>query len=401
MLDLTPRHPGATARLSSSGVVRRLSPGVGREPLHLPTTDAAPGKHLVVHLVGRLTDQVFSFLRPATEAIAQTGADQCVVLLDDPRNVQFQPEFDTRVRLVPTPNERSMVRRWQAAHAVYQQVLGEHAPTAVHLHGFVPWLLGAGLARRANPDVRVFYSPYGSALRGSIKAVSTPLLWAVRRWQGHFANQTIVCLDSQERNAPVFKVAGVELIESPVSRVFLETPRNPARRALIVTSSNTQRPGFAFRFAQLAVLLGDASIGLAFNWIGTADRESLAALKAANVGVFNVTNEEDRAQRLASGWVYLAIGSAPGFPWYLVEAMAMGLPCIALDTPCHRAVMRHRETGFLCRTDVQIRQILAELIDSPELRASIGSAARDDASQRFDERRFRDSVLSAYALPAP
>ena len=116
------------------------------------------------------------------------------------------------------------------------------------------------------------------------------------------------------------------------------------------------------------------------------------------MGVFDVKSERERAQRLSCGWVYLASGDAPGFPQYLVEAMALGLPCIAPDTPFNRGVIRHGETGLLCRNSTEIRRSIAELIDAPALRQRLGAAARADAQQRFGEGRFRS--LGAVGLCA-
>ncbi len=359
------------------------------------TSEAAPRPGRVVHLVGRLSEPVFAFLRPATEAIAQTGVEQCVVLLDDPRSLPWVAQFDTRVHVVSTPNEPGLIRRWRATRDVYRQVFAERPPTAVHLHGVLAWLRGAGMARRANPQVRLYYTPAA----GGTRAFGLSLWWLAQRLGGRSAGRTVVNLGADPRSPPATADGAVDVIESPVGRVFLETLPNTARRPLIVTSSRVDQPRSALAFAQLAVLLGDESLGLSFNWIGATATESLAALKAANVGVFDVKSDRERAQRLSCGWVYLAAGDAPGFPLFLVEAMALGLPCIAPDTPFARGVIRHGETGFLCRNSTEIRQAIADLIDAPELRLRLGTAARLDVQQRFGEGRFRESVLSAYALP--
>jgi glycosyltransferase involved in cell wall biosynthesis len=353
----------------------------------------------VVHLVGRLSDApVFRFLLPATDAIAQTGAEQFVVVMDEPRSHHLRAQFDPRLRWVSVPEASSLIGRWKSTQAVFRQLLAEHPPAAVHLHGLFQWLLGAGIAQQASPKVRLVYSPHGSPLMGWSRTMNVVLLWVARRLQGRSADHTIVNLDAETQSLSAFAGGDVEAIESPVDRVFLETPLSPARRPLVVTSSRLDRPGSAFSFAQTAVLLGDESLGLSFNWIGAATTEAIAALKAANVGVFDVKSDADRAQRLSSGWVYFSAGDSPGFPLALVEAMALGMPCVALETPYTRAVLRHEDTGLLCKDSSEIRQAIASLIDSSELRQRLGAAAKRDAQERFAEGRFRDSVLSTYAL---
>ena len=81
------------------------------------------------------------------------------------------------------------------------------------------------------------------------------------------------------------------------------------------------------------------------------------------------------------------------------SARMNGLPCVALDTPYHRGVITHGETGFLCRDEHAIVQCIAELIDSPLLRRRIGQAAREEARERFSALKFRDALFAAYELP--
>ncbi len=224
----------------------------------------------------------------------------------------------------------------------------------------------------------------------------TLLGWLAQRLRGRPADAAARAdLEADFRAA--LAAPGGEAGVIQVGRVFFETLPNTARRPLIVTSSGVDQPRSALTFAQLAVLLGDESLGLSFNWIGATAAESRAALKAAHVGVFEVKSDHERAQRLACGWVYLAAGDAVGF---LVEAMALGLPCIALDSAATRNVVRHGETGFLCRNSTEVRQAIAELVDSAELRERLGTAARLDVRQRFGAGPVRESVLSACALPA-
>jgi glycosyltransferase involved in cell wall biosynthesis len=358
---------------------------------------AAPAGR-IVHLVGRLTEAVVVFLGPATEALAQTGVDQCVVLRQDPNGLGLRSRLDARVQVVSTSDEPGLLRRWTSAREIYRQVLAERPPTAVHLHGVVSWMLGAGASIRANPQVRLFYSPHGAHVPGWTRVLSAALMWSARWLYGQSAPQTIVNHGTDGTTVSSRGGRDVDLIERPVSPIFLDSVRHPARRPLIVTSHRADRSASAVAFAQLAVLLGDKSLGMSFNWIGAPDADSLAMLKASNVGVFAVGSDLERAQRLCSGWVYLDAGNGPGFAHGLVEAMALGLPCVAMDNPASRDVIRHRETGLLCRNSTEIRAAIAELIDSPDLRMQLGVAAREATAERFGEGKFRASLLSAYAL---
>jgi glycosyltransferase involved in cell wall biosynthesis len=333
-------------------------------------TQPAVGK--VVHLVGVVTDDVFSFLSSASSALAKVEVEQSIVFVNSMQLQSVLPRVHASVRVVVTPPTRNPLRRWLWALRAFRRELREGPTQGVHLYGRVPGWIGAWAARREGVAIALRYSPHGA----SFSSVET-LLREVARPEG----------------------LQVARVERPVNADFFSMHRNEARHPLVVTGSHLSNPRSADLLAQLAVLLGGEDLGLAFNWVGVVDEEVRLRLKAAQVGVFSAKSVGEWASRLAAGWVYLAPGGDPGFPSLLVEAMALGLPCVAVDTPQHRDLIRHGENGYLCRTEEEIVNCIAPLIDSQELRRRIGQAAREGAEQRFGEARFRDALFAAYQLP--
>jgi len=66
-----------------------------------------------------------------------------------------------------------------------------------------------------------------------------------------------------------------------------------------------------------------------------------------------------------------------GHPKALIEAMACGLPVIGADSPGIRELIRHRETGYLCRGDAtSIRSAIQDLLAHPDLCDRMGRNAR-------------------------
>jgi glycosyltransferase involved in cell wall biosynthesis len=330
-----------------------------------------PATGKVVHLVGFVNDDVFSFLEPAASAFADVGMEQSIVFAYSPQLHRLLPRLHASVRIVVAPPTRNPLRRWLWAMGAFRHELRAGATQGVHLYGGLPRLIGTWMARRAGIAV---------ALHHSLNRVASA---------------------AQFRLSPSGDGAQHALahVERPVGPDFFAVPRNEARRPLIVTGSHTSSARSADLFAQLAVLLGGEDLGLAFNWVGSVDDASRARLKAAHVGVFPVNTVAEWASRLASGWVYLAPGGDTGFPSLLVEAMAVGLPCVAVDTPDHRRIIRHGENGYLCRTAEEIVKCIAPLIDSAPLRRQIGQAARLEVEERFDPTRFRAALFAAYRLP--
>lgn len=348
----------------------------------------------VVHIVGRVTDEVFSFLGPATSALARLGLRQAVVMIDDARYRYHLPRIHESVEVILTPSTRNPIHQWREVLRACRLSLARGPLHAVHLHGLLPCLVGAGAVRSARLRLPILYSPHGSQSLGSMRTMGVIAPSLIRPLIHPLPHAAIVTMP---REAFAFeKWESVAVVENPVAEAFHKVRRHEARDPLIVTGGRGQDHRSVVRFAQLAVLLG-GGLQVSFDWLGNIDVGHRQRLAAANVDVFDVTSEQECAARLASAWIYVAPGATRGFPLFLARAMAVGLPCVVADNPHHRGVIRHGETGFLCRSERAMLERIATLLDNPGLRARIGAAARDEARRRFGENRFSASLLAAYA----
>jgi glycosyltransferase involved in cell wall biosynthesis len=80
--------------------------------------------------------------------------------------------------------------------------------------------------------------------------------------------------------------------------------------------------------------------------------------------------------------------------------MAAGVACLVSDTPAHRALVRHGETGFVCTSERDLLEKLVGLLRDPLERARMGEAARADAQSRFTSIHFERAILRAYGVAA-
>ena len=357
---------------------------------------AVPGR--VVHLLERFNDEVFDLLGPTTAALTQSSVEQVVVVVDDPRRRPLLARFDESVELLLVPPNSDPITQWRMLCNAFTYALEERPVKAIHLHGFAASLIGEYALRKVPQAVPIFYSPHDSRTLRPLRGIAKLARLAASAFMPRRDALAIGHGAPEVRALHGMAHQTVRLVEGPVSAPFFEVTGAPARHPLIIGASRTHNLRAVEAFDQLAVLLGGGALHLAFNWIGPVNSVSSARLQAANVGVYEARDDIERASRLAGGWLYVALGGNRGFPLCLAEAMAAGLPCVAIDSPFHRDMVRHGETGYLCRNQIDVIDRIAQLIDTPRLRQRMGRAARTLARERFGEASFREALLSAYQL---
>lgn len=356
----------------------------------------------VLHLVGVVTVEVLSFLAPATHVLARCGVSQQVLAVGAAVDRSAQWGLALAVQVEVLPAERNPLKRWLRAAAALRAQLQPGESAVLHVHGLVPALVGSLVAllvwRRKGNRLPLVYTPHGSRSLGAA--------WPAGVWLHLLARPLIRALpivsviashavESQrllaQTNAPV------HLAESPTPAAYLAAVRAEAPLPLIVAGV-LEKPAHAARqVARLAVLLGDDLLHAKVEWIGVSDDASAALLRATGVASCGELDAEMQAARLASAWIHVAPTASTHFPALLARAMAMGLPCVALDVPFHRALIVHGVDGYLCADVDAMVQWTFALVESSALREQIGQAARASCHLRFGEKRFGQSLLAAYS----
>jgi len=103
--------------------------------------------------------------------------------------------------------------------------------------------------------------------------------------------------------------------------------------------------------------------------------------------VFFQGRTDEPWQKLSESQLFVLCSAYEGFPNALLEAMALGLPCITLDCPSGPAEIT--EQGQVARllpknADVQtLTQALEQLMGDPKQRRDLGVAARESVVRRY------------------
>jgi len=142
--------------------------------------------------------------------------------------------------------------------------------------------------------------------------------------------------------------------------------------------------------------------GLRLRMVGDgSDRprcEELARRAAGGENVEFVGYRTDVAAQLAQADVFVLPSVNENLPLALLQAMAMGLPCIAADVGGIPEVVDAGCGILITPGDVgSLRAAMERMIDEPDLAARLGSAARRRVAERFSLSRCADDHLQLWS----
>lgn len=109
------------------------------------------------------------------------------------------------------------------------------------------------------------------------------------------------------------------------------------------------------------------------------------------------------ASVFAAPCVHAADGDRDGLPTVLVEAMALGTPCVSTPVTGIPEAVEHDRTGLLVaeRDPVALADALGSLLDDPQRRVRLARAARRRVEQRFDRRDQAAALARLVGTRAP
>jgi glycosyltransferase involved in cell wall biosynthesis len=98
---------------------------------------------------------------------------------------------------------------------------------------------------------------------------------------------------------------------------------------------------------------------------------------------------------LRSSAIFALVSPHEGHPKALLEAMSCGLAVVGADSPGIRELIRHGETGWLCKKDPSsIRAALRTLLERREVREAMGRSARRFVVEGFALERMVELELA-------
>lgn len=366
-----------------------------------------PAAWHVLHATDHLAAGVLAFLALATRELVQAGVQQTLVYSrHDETPDDLDAQFHPHVRLVKIDGSRNrghwashwfLLRELQRA---LRKELRARRYDALHLHAAKAGLVGR-LALGGEPSLPpLFYSPHGLASFNRQRPLVGAMSSLVERLAGFGSFRPVGCGHGEARELERLTRREAAVLENPVDEAFFDVQRQPDGKPRVVTVGRACEQKGPAQFAELAARFHYAGEPVSFVWVGAGEPRFEQMLRAVGVEVTGWVGQHEVRAQLARAHVYVQTSHWEGMPLSVLQAMAVGLPCVVTDVVGNRDAVTHGATGLLAPDVSSLAVYVKSLLDRPQRARDFGEAAQREARQRFHPQRFRHALLSLYRLGA-
>jgi glycosyltransferase involved in cell wall biosynthesis len=118
----------------------------------------------------------------------------------------------------------------------------------------------------------------------------------------------------------------------------------------------------------------------------------------ARIHFIGAVSEEEKEAELRRADIYVLPSYIEDLPYGLLDAMALGLPCIATAVGGVQSLIEDGRTGLLIppRDASMLAEALRQFIADPLLRRKLGAAGRQRINERYSWNRRAEEITDFY-----
>jgi colanic acid/amylovoran biosynthesis glycosyltransferase len=182
------------------------------------------------------------------------------------------------------------------------------------------------------------------------------------------------------------------------------------RRGVVAVGRLVEKKGFS-TLIDACALLKDRGVAVECEVIGGGELESALRTQIARLGLHEwvsltgpqpqsaVVQAVSNASVLAMPCVVGGDGNRDGLPTVLLEAMALGTPCVSTDVTGIPEVIQHDRTGLIVpQHDAEaLAAAIEQLLEDATRRRRLAAAAREQIDAKFDSCRTAQELRAIFA----
>lgn len=354
----------------------------------------------VLHVTESMAAGVGKSLSRLVDLQQRAGAE-CTVLAvrryDTPADDELRRWLGPDARLL-LPGKRLAGKAsllWLAARLATE--LKRNRYDVIHLHSSFAGAIGRVVGALLGSSSRVFYSPHGLAfLRLDLGVPTRRVILLVERMLAGLGGSVIAVSESERRLVAERLTSRVHLLSNGVDleRLPVRAPREPNRPTVAMVGRVAFQKA-PWRFARAAARLADRAD---FVWLGYGEEEDVARwLRDAPVRLSGPLAHAALLERLADVDLVYFPTLWEAMPMSLLEAQALGVPCVVSDVDGNRDIVEDGVTGLVRRGEEGLVQALTELLGDPTQMTAMGDAAAERVRTQFSDSGVGSRSLQLYA----
>lgn len=332
---------------------------------------------------------------------------QCTVLVGPPEGLLTEQLRAAAVPYVVIPAMKKPIHPYWDLLSLFQLVstLRKLDPDVVATHTSKAGFVGRIAARLVG--VPCFFTPHGVSFINRHTGGIIRFRLALERMASWMGGKLIAVCDFERKLA-------LEFLSSPESEVVTIHNCLPDRSVHETRDSRTPVITMVARFdlqKDHATLFRALSTMLDREWelrlAGSGPLLASAKQMAEEYGLTSrihfLNQYPDTPGLLAKSDIFALITNWEAFPISILEAMRSGLPVVATDIGGINEAVQEGANGFLIplRDAHCLANRLTQLLDSAELRQSMGQYSRSLFQQKFEWRSMLDKTEAVYASSLP
>lgn len=326
-------------------------------------TSDAPGRaRHVIHVTEALGGGVLTGILDIARAQVRDGVEVSLIHTrrpDTPSADDLASTFDGVLRATEV---RASVGHVRLAAAIGRAALADPS-AAIHLHSSIAGAVGRVVATALGASRRTLYSPHGFAfLRLDVSAPSRTAARLIEKSLGsRCAGLMLVSNSEYVLAAHTLPRARLFCVENAQPAASVPSTERRQGRPVVLASGRIAYQKAPWRFAEAARRFGDLAD---FVWIGDGTDELRQEwFGDSPVQVVGWLSREEAMTRMAAADVVLHPSLWEGLPYTLLEARALGVPCVASRVVGNVDAVVDGVTGLLFDDDAHMLDQLGLLLD--------------------------------------
>ena len=354
----------------------------------------------ILHIVEAFTGGIFDIVMNMSNELAARGHKVTIVYstrVNTPENLGSYFSNGIELRKMNMVRSISPLRDTLNLAKLVKTIKIEN-PDIVHLHSSKAGFIGRVAARICGLGKNVYYSPHDLAYTVS-KGMKKHLYYLVERLGLVFGNNLIACSKGEydeinDRLTDNVKLLNNAIDNSLFNRVVIDykgryTSKNIATVGRLSEQKNPKL------FLEIARKNRDYN----FFWIGDGDYMKDELLRESNITVTGWLKKDELIAYLNSSFLYMQTSISEGMPIAVIEAQAVGLPCLVTDAVGNRDIISNDYNGYVLPFDADMfNQKMAFLRGDKTIYFKLSYNSKENVYDNYLIDHYVDKLLDIYSI---